>query len=88
MQRLDQIFQGLYSNIERVWEFWKGEESARVLHQMWHLRNSLQEDLFIVHGIVVYPDEQVVPYGQFKKLLLGFHLAVEVYFGPNLYNFL
>ena len=28
-----------------------------------------------------------MPYGQFKKLLLGFHLVVEVYFGPNLYKF-
>ena len=85
---LTEIFQGLYSYIVGVWEFWKGEESARVLHQMGHLRNSSQENVFIENRFVVDPDEWVVPYGQFKELLLGFNLIIEVYFGPNLYNFL
>ena len=55
---------------------------------MGHLRNSSQENMFIVDRIVVDSHESVVPYGQFKELLLGFNLVVEVYFGPNLYNFL
>ena len=49
-----------------------------------HFGNSLQEN---VDWIVVDPDEWVLPYGQFKEMLLGFNLAVKVYFGPNLYKY-